>query len=53
MHTHTYTYTYTNKINRQYLMAWQHQYVGITPTNANSVPKKNPIRITIKAIKTV
>ena len=45
MHTHTYTYTYTNKINRQSLMAWQHHDVGVTPTNTNSVPKKDPIRI--------
>ena len=40
IHIHTYTYTRTYKINRQSLMAWQHQDVGITPTNANSVPKK-------------
>ena len=40
IHIHTYTYTHTYKINRQSLMVLQHQDVGITPTNANSVPKK-------------
>ena len=33
-------------------MVWQHQDVGITTTNANSVPKKDPIRIDYKDIKT-
>ena len=42
---HTYTYTNTYKIYRQSLMPWQHQDVGVTPTNANSVAKKDPIRI--------
>ena len=45
LHINTYTYTYTYKINKQFLMAWQHQNVGITPTNDNSMPKKDPIRI--------
>ena len=49
IHTHTYTYTYTYQINKQSLMAWQHQDVGVTPTIANSVPKKDPIRIDYKS----
>ena len=46
-------YIYIYIINRQYLMAWQHKDVDITPTNTNSVPKKDPIRIDYKVIKTV
>ena len=30
-------------------MAWQHKDVGITPTNANSVPKQDPIGIDYKS----
>ena len=34
-------------------MAWQYQDVGVTPTNANSVPKKDPIRIDYKTALTL
>ena len=40
----------TYKINRQSLMAWQHKDAGITPTNANSAPSKDPIRIDYQSL---
>ena len=44
--TNIYIYIYI--IKRQSLMAWQHMDVGITPTNANSVQKHDPIGIDYK-----